>query len=685
MEITGESPPRKRFKAEISGEASVLDRDAPTAASIKICAADEKNLKHLSRGPIESMPWDVLIEILQLSHPADLISLARTTKSLRAFLMSRKSIHLWKTARQRVSLSIPDCPSELSEPQYAVLLFTSECTLCGEPGIIKAAWELLARYCRSCAVRDLLTDTDIHEFMWYNIGYRRTFLLHAYHEYAERYSRVQYTEFQHSWQACTTHAEQQELVEGEIAKYQQRIRIVRTLEPWALPEEQERRTKLEQVRSKRFEDVLKRLREAGWGEELDKLTAMRMRRLREHEDVYKTVPLSEHAWAEIREAVNKHMESLRTCRLKEEWRPFVDSRLQWLQEIFMAHNLSVGGHGERTDLLAEFSDIALFPQLRTLLEAPMTDGITKETLEKTCEGALPALQKEWIREQEPYFLGLVKQEPRVSSLSDASMLSLAIVTFKCKKCRAVNMRWPYVLAHACGHSDPEYYVQYARDARENLTYRAILASFCAQRQLRLPHILAYDFEVQLATRASEEIIRACGFNPLRTSYAELRDCKVRIYCTICAVPSIGYAEAFDWENAAHHSMPRCDVHGFGWGPSQAAKSTKWAVLGQEDTALILALEAARRVAGTGLPDGLYRCAYCPHQTRKSIASHFSRAHQIDAPEIGKDFYIYPRPGDGTHCSLSVYPEYARTDRTAARDVKRGIAVFSSSLFQEKDE
>lgn len=58
--------------------------------------------------------------------PKDLLSLARTTKSLRAFLMSRNSRLFWKTARRNME-DLPPCPADLSEPAYANLLFDSHC------------------------------------------------------------------------------------------------------------------------------------------------------------------------------------------------------------------------------------------------------------------------------------------------------------------------------------------------------------------------------------------------------------------------------------------------------------------------------------------------------------------------------------------------------------------------------
>jgi hypothetical protein len=61
-------------------------------------------------------------------NPLDLLHLARTTKDLRAILMKRSSISIWKHARSQFD-DLPDCPDDLSEPQYAELLFGKACTV----------------------------------------------------------------------------------------------------------------------------------------------------------------------------------------------------------------------------------------------------------------------------------------------------------------------------------------------------------------------------------------------------------------------------------------------------------------------------------------------------------------------------------------------------------------------------
>lgn len=59
-------------------------------------------------------------------HPRDLLNLARTSKDFRAVLMNENSAPFWRAARQQVE-GLPDCPTFLSEPAYANLVFFNAC------------------------------------------------------------------------------------------------------------------------------------------------------------------------------------------------------------------------------------------------------------------------------------------------------------------------------------------------------------------------------------------------------------------------------------------------------------------------------------------------------------------------------------------------------------------------------
>lgn len=54
------------------------------------------------------------------------MQLARATKALRAILMNRSAMSIWKAARSNL-VGLPPCPDDMTEPQYAVMLFDPYC------------------------------------------------------------------------------------------------------------------------------------------------------------------------------------------------------------------------------------------------------------------------------------------------------------------------------------------------------------------------------------------------------------------------------------------------------------------------------------------------------------------------------------------------------------------------------
>ncbi|KAJ3489436.1 hypothetical protein NLI96_g2114 [Meripilus lineatus] len=63
--------------------------------------------------------------------------------------MSRNSALIWSTARRHI-VGLPPCPSFLSEPAYANLVFRRDCHHCEKGHSRVIIWEYRARYCRKC-------------------------------------------------------------------------------------------------------------------------------------------------------------------------------------------------------------------------------------------------------------------------------------------------------------------------------------------------------------------------------------------------------------------------------------------------------------------------------------------------------------------------------------------------------
>ncbi|KLO18517.1 hypothetical protein SCHPADRAFT_120373 [Schizopora paradoxa] len=106
---------------------------------------------------IIDFPFEIFMEIASRMSPNDVLNLARSSKTLRKFFMSKSSKHVWVSARK--AMGIPDL-DHLSEPHYADLLFNKRCHIenCGDPNAVEVSFALGIRLCRNYTQKvDLLS------------------------------------------------------------------------------------------------------------------------------------------------------------------------------------------------------------------------------------------------------------------------------------------------------------------------------------------------------------------------------------------------------------------------------------------------------------------------------------------------------------------------------------------------
>ncbi|KDR85883.1 hypothetical protein GALMADRAFT_235021 [Galerina marginata CBS 339.88] len=103
---------------------------------------------------ILELPLDLVHEIFGRLDPIDLLNLVRSLKDLRKLFMSRSTALIWKQARLNID-GLPDCPSDLNEPQYANLAFSNNCHFClRNLGSLHICWEARLKTCSKCLSTD---------------------------------------------------------------------------------------------------------------------------------------------------------------------------------------------------------------------------------------------------------------------------------------------------------------------------------------------------------------------------------------------------------------------------------------------------------------------------------------------------------------------------------------------------
>ncbi|KAG8844322.1 hypothetical protein FRB96_003081 [Tulasnella sp. 330] len=116
------------------------------------------------------LPLDLVHEIFRCLEPIDLLQLARSNKGLRDHLMSKgASLAVWRASRQNVIGGTPPCPDDMSEPQFARLLFAIECFVCGRTPKLwsghkcgyQVYWETRIRCCDMCSSASFMSNIKI--------------------------------------------------------------------------------------------------------------------------------------------------------------------------------------------------------------------------------------------------------------------------------------------------------------------------------------------------------------------------------------------------------------------------------------------------------------------------------------------------------------------------------------------
>ncbi|KAG8709918.1 hypothetical protein FRC08_017889, partial [Ceratobasidium sp. 394] len=160
-----EMPKLKENEIELAGEnvkpvdGESGDRDEALAPSKKRARSEQEpatstRKRHVRRkqgklGGLMNLPIEIFTEIACLLNPGDLLALSRSNKFFHNMLLQRSSVQMWRHAESNMP-EMPPCLPGMCEPQYAALIFSKYCTLCGASATAKPDAGLGIRLCQSC-------------------------------------------------------------------------------------------------------------------------------------------------------------------------------------------------------------------------------------------------------------------------------------------------------------------------------------------------------------------------------------------------------------------------------------------------------------------------------------------------------------------------------------------------------
>ncbi|KIJ10778.1 hypothetical protein PAXINDRAFT_16249 [Paxillus involutus ATCC 200175] len=341
-------------------------------------------------GRLEMMPemnLDILFYIFGFLHPMDILNLARTTKAFRQLLMRRSSAFIWKTSCKQID-GLPDCPPDLTEPQYVNLVFDPHCYAIPGEFVDKGRRRVYL------VVRE--TAQALHEeFKQIPVLERDGFIKRRYRQVAE------------------------------IAEHAAKC------EAWHRGVMEARKSELEDVRAERTDVISARLRDLGYGVEIDYFGPDLPEDERKYFNVSK--PLTDKEWDRIRLGLVERMNFHRKVRMQS---AVYNPRRNILRNLYDQYVRKPAPQNARFDLLPHVVDVANFPPFEAIIKSPEETKITPESFAEAFI-QLPSFVRGWRDDIEAQLAALIEipadliygDTPGPSALTPRDFLRLACAVF----------------------------------------------------------------------------------------------------------------------------------------------------------------------------------------------------------------------------------------------------------------
>ncbi|KAF9486481.1 hypothetical protein BDN70DRAFT_988035, partial [Pholiota conissans] len=315
-------------KQKVSMKATELKK--PTAKKVRGIRGKLKYLKE--------MPLDILSEIFSQLDPIGLVNISRTSKDFRAILLNRSSTSVWKSARANIDLPLPDCPNDLSKPQYAELLFEKCCVqVCNthlfslvpcqycqrKLGTIHISWTARKRICNKCIGEQCSEHQDGITF--HATGRHRSVIDYYFSEFRKVWSEA--------YSKSTAKEEWRSSKFNEHRTIQEHAKLC---ERWLETCIERREALFEEQFQKRRNQITDRVMPLGWDDEVQKMSGYKTK-FEELPEVEKWCQKGFTSSTSLDFRINDFMTKIQKAHLASERAGFLGKCLPVLQQVHSKH------------------------------------------------------------------------------------------------------------------------------------------------------------------------------------------------------------------------------------------------------------------------------------------------------------------------------------------------------------
>ncbi|KAK7689882.1 hypothetical protein QCA50_006521 [Cerrena zonata] len=618
---------------DTASQQSTADTDHEPETSSVVTTKPKRNVRG-RRGALQSlpeMPIDILIEVLCQLRPVDLLHLSRTTKAFRNLLMVRSSAYIWKEARENV----PDLPEPfpgMSEPVYASLCFEPVCTLCFKSGVRDVIWNFRARLCPDC--KESKTG-DCYDLRTVTLGTSHAsipqmaarVLIMSDGQHAFLISEA--ISLREAWDELSDEEEKTKFMEDNAKRVEELETHATLCSIWFEALKTGRAEELKEIRKQRYTDIITKLKELGYAEDVDWLEERRSFRTSDQFEklpaVRQSKPLTARTWQKISpEIIEYIVTKVQPERLQAKYETILERRIPLLKKVTATHARPY------RNIFPTAKYLAHLPEFRAILDPSINDvDPTVESFDLLWS-RIPDILVSWRAGVQKKTDECIRN--RLEGLpSDIPLGDLVLThSFECKNCRQI------IQNSGCALGLHMHNCQAPMSFTLDDMYDEILSRLGFDDWNQWTYMLCSPYAL--------EVLEACGRDRLATT-RELDRLDPRFICKSLSCQERGVQTVHNWRDAIFHLMEHrratdtpCELELF---PEE--KSRKLATLD---------LVADRCYKNTMYMLPIWYCYHCEAHKRAmgDIVMHLEEIHHLCMPSEND---LFPDP-DRPHIMKTVY-------------------------------
>ncbi|KAI0786969.1 hypothetical protein C8Q75DRAFT_892816 [Abortiporus biennis] len=583
------------------------------------------------------MPLDILFEIFGELRPQDLLALSRTTKDFRNLLISKSSIHFWKAAFENAP-ELPAAFPGMNELAFANLLFSNHCHNCFKANVRNVFWVFRARFCNGCKNKRLLKfdlstkmkhlgllkkgSQFVYEFLPVILLNPNT---QRYYQQEHQYlvDKEWVEELKKSWKGLLTssNGETDQHILDERRDFIQRNReAAYACSEWYSKKLDQHEAKLDQLRADRLSAILDRLRDLGYGVEIDNYSEETEKALREEKIVREPKLLTDRMWLNLQPTAVKIMDGVRNWRIDEEYKSTLRSRMSMVINSLTKFRGRVYGDINFPSPM----DFLSIPCIRSIIEVPAEVTFTLEGFMDKINPMLPEILEEWRKSVDAHLVHLIK--PKSDIPKEVDPLSIAIGQFFfCESCRQ-PLIYPNIRAHSCLLDDVDQ--EDTEDVYEAALWLAFDNPF--SREYIEPNLFIKPRHLILENIISmanivEKVLTVLGYDAGQITLKELEGVATLMVCTSCENYKPWFRQVMDWRTMILHAISQ----------HQNLDSFSARLATDAEVKKISTLKERNYNGSRDNHVDYYMCAHCDDfddfVAKYKITAHLSNNHNISRP------------------------------------------------------